>query len=648
MPWANRPADGSSDVCRPIPAGARLSGRGRTNRHPVEWPAGSRHPGLYSSRVIRNYLGVFRYSGRAVRLVWTTSRPMTIVIVILSVIAGVLPASMAYVGKLIIDSVVHAYQTGVDVDRDQALMYVGIEAALVVGMAACQRGIALMRALLRAQLGNRVNVMILDKALTLDLQQFEDSELYDKMTRARREASSRPLSLVMRTFGLVQDTISLVTYGGLLLSFSGWAVGILVIAALPVFVAETRYSGEAFRLFRWRTPETRHQMYLESVLAREDYVKEVQLYGLGPRLLDRYQEIFHKLYAEDRSLTWRRNLWGYALGLLSTAAFYGAYGWIAVATIDGDITLGDMTMYVMVFKQGQSALSSLLTAIGGMYEDNLYLSNLYEFLDETVSPPIGTATEGSEPGDGVRFEDVSFVYPGADTPAVEGINLHIPPGSKLALVGENGSGKTTMIKLLTRLYKPTSGRVLLDGLDLQDWDPQVLRERIGVIFQDFARYQFIVGENIGVGDARAIDSEDRWRDAADKGLASPFIDELPDKYQTQLGRWFKGGRELSLGQWQKVALSRAFMRRDADILVLDEPTASMDAEAEVQIFDRFRDVTKDQIAVLISHRFSTVRMADYVVVLSNGHIVEEGSHDELMEHDGHYARLFTLQAAGYR
>jgi ABC-type multidrug transport system fused ATPase/permease subunit len=598
--------------------------------------------------VIRNYFGVFRYSGRAVRLVWTTSRPMTIVIVILSVIAGVLPASMAYVGKLIIDAVVHAYSTGVDIDRDQALTYVAIEAGLVVGMAACQRGIALMRALLRAQLGNRVNVMILEKALTLDLQQFEDSELYDKMTRARREASSRPLSLVMRTFGLIQDSISLVTYGGLLLSFSGWAVGILVLAALPVFVAETRYSGEAFRLFRWRTPETREQMYLESVLAREDYVKEVQLYGLGPRLLNRYEDIFHKLYAEDRSLTWRRNLWGYVLGLLSTAAFYGAYGWIAVATIDGDITLGDMTMYIMVFKQGQSALSSLLTAIGGMYEDNLYLSNLYEFLDETVSPPIGTATEGPDPGDGVRFEDVSFVYPGSETPAVEGITLHIPPGSKLALVGENGSGKTTMIKLLTRLYTPTTGRVLLDGLDLQEWDPIVLRERTGVIFQDFARYQFIVGENIGVGDAKAMDSEDRWRDAADKGLASPFIDGLPNQYQTQLGRWFKGGRELSLGQWQKIALSRAFMRRDADILVLDEPTASMDAEAEVQIFDRFRDVTKDQIAVLISHRFSTVRMADYVVVLSNGHMVEEGSHDDLMEHDGHYARLFSLQAAGYR
>ena len=283
-----------------------------------------------------------------------------------------------------------------------------------------------------------------------------------------------------------------------------------------------------------------------------------------------------------------------------------------------------------------------------MYEDNLYLSNLYEFMEETIPPPVGSVKEGPRPGDGIRFENVSFAYPGAETNAVQSIDLHIPPGSKLALVGENGSGKTTLIKLMTRLYTPTEGRVTLDGLDLQEWDPEILRQRIGVIFQDFARYQFKVGENVGVGDVRAIDDEDRWEDAADKGLAKPFIDELPDRYDTQLGRWFKGGRELSGGQWQKVALSRAFMRREADILVLDEPTAAMDAEAEVRIFDRFRDVTQDQIAVLISHRFSTVRMADYIIVLNGGRVIEQGSHEDLMKEDGVYAHLFSLQAAGYQ
>lgn len=594
------------------------------------------------------YFGVFRYSGRAVSLVWTTSRTLTLVLVALSLIAGVMPAAIAYVGKLIVDAVVQAMNTGLDADRDQALYWVVIEAGLVVTMAACQRGISIMQSLLRAQLGHRVNVLILEKALTLELTHFEDSELYDKMTRARREASSRPLSLVMKTFGLGQNIISLITYGALLIEFSGWAVLVLVLAALPAFIAETRYSGEAFRLFRWRTPETRQQMYLEAVIAREDYAKEVQLYGLGPRLLDKYRDIFQKLYKEDRSLTWRRGVWGYVFGLLSTAAFYGAYGWIALAAANKQISLGDMTMYVMVFKQGQTALSSLLSSIGGMYEDNLYLSNLYEFLEEVIPTAQGEADAGPNPGDGVRFEGVSFVYPGAEHPAIKNVNLHIPPGSKLALVGENGSGKTTLIKLLTRLYTPTSGRILLDGRDLQEWDPRVLRERVGVIFQDFVRYQFKVGENVGVGDVHAIDDEERWEEAAEKGLAAPFIDELPERYETQLGRWFKGGRELSLGQWQKVALSRAFMRQQADIVILDEPTASMDAEAEVRIFERFRELTRDQIAVLISHRFSTVRMADHIIVLDSGRIVERGSHQELMEKDGIYGRLFSLQAAGYR
>ena len=597
--------------------------------------------------MLKETLGVYRYGGRALRLVWETSRALTLLLVVLSIVGGLLPAAVAYVGKLIVDSVVAAIGGGEAAER-AALGWVAVEMGLVAVLALVQRGIGMVRSLLRAQLGNQVNVMILQKAVTLELSHFEDSELYDRMTRARREASSRPLSLVMRTFGLVQDGISLVSYGGLLLAFSPWAVLGLVAAALPAFFAEARFSGEAFRLFRWRTPETRQQMYLETVLAREDYAKEVQLFGLGPRLLARYREIFEKLYAEDRNLTLRRGGWGFVLGLLSTAAFYAAYAWIAVATIRRDITLGEMTMYVLVFKQGQSALTSALSGIGGMYEDNLYLSNLYAFLEEDVPPPRGSATAGPLPGDGIRFENVSFAYPGSTTQALSGLDLHVKPGEKLALVGENGSGKTTLIKLMTRLYSPTEGRITLDGLDLEEWDPKTLRERIGVIFQDFARYQLIVGENIGVGDVAAFEDEDRWRVAAEKGLAAPFVAELPDGYHTQLGRWFAGGRELSIGQWQKVALARAFMRERADILVLDEPTASMDAEAETMIFDRFRDVTRDQIAVLISHRFSTVRMADQIVVLAGGRIVEHGSHEELMRADGHYAHLFSLQAAGYR
>ncbi|HKD55831.1 MAG TPA: ABC transporter ATP-binding protein [Steroidobacteraceae bacterium] len=595
---------------------------------------------------LRGFFGVFRYSRRALELVWSTNRTLTMALALLTLVAGVLPASVAYIGSLIVDAVVAAMRGGGLAGHVVELVV--LEGALVASIAAAQRGLSLCQSLLRAQLGQRVNVMILEKALTLELQHFEDSEFYDKLTRARREASTRPLSLVTRTFGLVQNAISLVSYGVLLARFSPWAVAVLLLAGLPAFVAEAKFSGDAFRLFRWRSPETRMQIYLETVMAREDHAKEVMLYGLGPRLLERYRDIFRRLYAEDRALTVRRDAWGFGLGLIGTAALYAAYAWIAVTTVRRLITLGQMTMYVALFRQGQAAVSAMLAAVGGMYEDNLYLSTLYEYLETHVPRPSGTAVRGPHPEDGVRFEDVSFTYPGAEEPALEHISLHLTPGSSLALVGENGSGKTTLIKLLTRLYSPTSGRILLDGRDLAEWEESALRERIGVIFQDFTRYQMLVGENVGAGDERYFEDEERWRSAAVKGRASDFIETLPAGYQTQLGKWFRDGRELSGGQWQKIALSRAFMRTRADILVLDEPTAAMDAQAEAEVFEHFRQLARDRITILISHRFSTVRMADQILVLNHGRIVERGTHEELMQLNRRYAHLFALQARGYR
>ena len=595
---------------------------------------------------LRGFFGVFRYSRRALELVWSTNRPLTLALAGCTLAAGILPAAVAYVGSLIVDALVSAIRSGGGAGH--ALQLVLLEGLLVAAISAAQRGISFCQSLLRAQLGQRVNVMILEKALTLDLQHFEDSEFYDKLTRARREASTRPLSLVMRTFFLVQNGISLVSFGALLAHFSPWAVVVLLLAGLPAFVAEAKFSGDAFRLFRWRSPETRMQIYLETVLAREDHVKEVKLFGLGTRLLERYQAIFRRLYQEDRALTIRRDLWGFFLSLIGSGALYGAYAWIAISTVRQLISIGQMTMYVALFRQGQTTVSAMLTAVGGMYEDNLYLSTLYEYLETEVILPTGSSVRGPHPEDGIRFEDVSFTYPGAQETALENITLHLVPGTSLALVGENGSGKTTLIKLLTRLYAPTSGRILLDGQDLAEWDEAALRERIGVIFQDFARYQLLVGENVGAGDERYFEDEERWRAAAVKGRASDFIDTLPAGYQTQLGKWFKDGRELSGGQWQKIALSRAFMRSRADILVLDEPTAAMDAQAEAEVFEHFRQLARERITILISHRFSTVRMADQIVVLNNGHIIERGSHEELMQLHGRYAQLFTLQARGYR
>ncbi|ART62087.1 ABC transporter ATP-binding protein [Kushneria marisflavi] len=599
-----------------------------------------------------DFFNVFRYTHRALLLVWQTSRLMMLGLALATLVAGVLPAVAAWVGQLIVDGVVAATRhQSIATDTleilSPVLWLVTLEGGIIVVIALAQRLLEAQQSLLRARLGQRVNMMILDKAGQLSLPQFEDSEIYDQLTRARREASTRPLSLVNRTFTLLQNLISLASFAVLLVQFSPWALGIIAFGALPVFFSEARFSGEAFRLFRWRSPQMREQRYLETLLAREDSIREVKLFGLEPLLRERYRAIFERLYDEERRLTLRRTMWGFLLGLLGTLTFYAAYGWVVLETIIGTLTLGQMTMYLMVFKQSQSALSAGLGAISGMYEDNLYLSNLYEFLELPVDAEYGTLTEGATPGDGLRFEHVHFDYPGGTT-ALHDISLHLRPGESLALVGENGSGKTTLIKLLTRLYQPSRGRILLDGSDLRDWNVVALRRRIGVIFQDFVRYQFPVGENLGVGNIDAFDDEQRWRDAAHRGLADGFIERLPQGYHTQLGRWFKNGQELSGGQWQRIALSRAWMRENADILVLDEPTAAMDAAAEAAVFERFRLYSRDKTAIVISHRFSTVRSADVIVVMEHGHVIERGSHDELMAACGRYAEFFELQAAGYR
>lgn len=597
---------------------------------------------------IKNYFGAFAYSKRALVLVWQTHKGLTLLLACLTLVAGVLPAAAAWVGQMIVDAVVLAMPEGDQADLKPLLQWVGLEGVLIGLIAGSQAGISICQSLLRGLLGQKVNVMILEKALTLNLAQFEDSEFYDKLTRARREASVRPLSLVNRTFSLVQNTISLISFGVLLVQFSVWAVLILALAGLPAFFAETKFSNDAYRLLRWRSPEARKRMYLETLLAREDYTKEVKLYDLGERFLGWYRNIFKALFTEERKLTLRRGLWGLFFTLIGTIAFYGAYAWVAISTVLGAITLGQMTMYLLVFKQGQSAVSASLSSISGMYEDNLYLSNLYEYLEQEIETLAGESLKGPSPESGIEFKQVSFSYPGSEHLVLEQVSFSILPGQSLAIVGENGSGKTTLIKLLTRLYEPTDGKILLDGLVLNQWDPDHLRRRIAVIFQDFVRYQFTVGENIGTGDTNQIQDVEKWKEAASLGMADQFIQSLDNGYETQLGRWFKGGQELSGGQWQKIALSRAFMRDKADILVLDEPTAAMDAEAEASVFKHINVVGKHKMTILISHRFSTVRQANHILVMHQGKIVEQGNHESLMEINGRYAHLFQLQASGYQ
>ncbi|HEX8594587.1 MAG TPA: ABC transporter ATP-binding protein [Pseudomonas sp.] len=601
--------------------------------------------------VVSRFAAFFSQARRALDLVWTTSRGLSLGLVIATLLAGVLPALAAWLGQRIVDAVVAAMQLHADTGNAPlwpVLRYVLMEAGVLALLAGTQRALSVQQSLLRVQLGQKVNTLILEKAQTLSLIQFEDSEFYDKLVRVRREASTRPLALVTKSLGLTQNLISLISFAVLLIHFSPWALVILVLGALPVFFAEAHFSGDAFRLFTRRAPESRQQNYIETLLSHETYIKEVKLFGFGPLLLQRYRDTFARLYAEDRRLTLRRDGWGFLLGLLGTAAFYLAYAWVVVDAVHGLITLGQMTMYLVLFKQGQSAVSSSLSAISGLYEDGLYLADLYEYLGQPVTVEIGGVTEGVSPGDGLRFEGVSFTYPGSSHTTLENIDLHLAPGRSVALVGENGSGKTTLIKLLTRLYRPDQGRILLDGSDLNGWNEDALRRRIGVIFQDYIRYQFIVGENLGVGDIDAFGEEQRWRDAASQGMAAPFIEQLDKGYATQLGRWFAGGQELSGGQWQKIALSRAYMRRNADILILDEPTAALDAGAEAAVFEHFREYAKSRMTLLISHRFSSVRNADHIVVLDQGRVLERGDHASLVAAGGRYATLFDVQARGYR
>ncbi|WP_236606005.1 ABC transporter ATP-binding protein [Sandaracinus amylolyticus] len=592
-------------------------------------------------------LAALRDSARTFGLVWSTHRPLGAALLALGALGAALPAAIAWTGHWIVDAIQRAVEH--PEARREVLIAVGIELALVLASNAIKRVQTVVHGLLRALVAERANEMILEKALGLELVDFENPGFYDTLSQARSGASHYPLGHVMNVLSLGQSVLALFGLAALLIPLSPLAVLVLIAAAIPQFVVETRFSRDAFRLFRWRSEETRKQNYLETVLASSDHAKETKLFGLGDMLLEKYRAIFWKLWKEDRDLTIRRGLWGLAIGSLGTLAFYAIYAWIAWQAALGAISLADMTMYLLVFRQGQSTLGNVFSGASTLYEDVLYLTAFWEFLDHRdEDAPSGTATSGPDPLDGVRFQNVWYTYPGAKEPALRGVDLHLPPRRKLALVGENGAGKTTIIKLLTRLYRPSQGRITLDGLPLDEWDERALRRRMGVIFQDFVQYQWLVGENIGVGDVSAFDDEARWKEAAEKGSASDFVSSLPKGFHTQLGHWFDEGQELSLGQWQKIALSRAFMRRDADILVLDEPTASMDAEAEARIFARFRALTEQRTAVLISHRFSTVRMADRIAVIEGGVVTEHGSHDELMALGGRYARLFTLQAQGYR
>jgi ATP-binding cassette subfamily B protein len=627
------------------------------------------------------------YTRRTLSLVVRSAPGLAVGMAGLTLTGALTPLCIAYAGKRIIDAVVAG-------DVAATVRWVLLELASVVVLAATLRGLGLIRSVLGARLGTDVNIQILQKALGLELSFFENSEFYDKLTRARREASARPVALVADSFQIIQNVLTLMGYAALLSRFSGWLVLGLLVATVPATLSEMRYSKLAFKLRNWRSPESRRLLYLEYVLANDEHVKEIKLFGLGPHFLGRYRTLAESFYEQDRRLAVRRAFATQALSLIGTCAFYGAYLLMALAAARGRMSLGDLTLYVVSLRQGQQAFQSVLSGIGNLYEHNLYMSNLFEFLampertrnalpapepPEPPEPPVAPAAQlptrlagaaSAAPASlpsresaatsvlppapvtaeqrGLRFEDVGFRYPGKDSFALRGLSLNIGPSESLAIVGQNGAGKTTLVKLLVRLYEPTEGRIWLDGMDLQDWPADALRRRIGVLFQDFNQYQLSVRENVGAGSIEHLADEPRIQRALARGGADSVAAALAGGLDAPLGTWFAKGSELSGGQWQKIALSRAFMREEADILILDEPTAALDAESEHAVFTRFRQLSEGRTTIVISHRFPTVRMAQRIIVLEHGQIVEQGSHDELVKLKGKYAHMFALQAAGYQ
>lgn len=597
---------------------------------------------------------------RLIRLVWETQPWYAAAMVLLRFLrSGVLLATL-WVGKLIIDEVV-----GLAEHRTHSSRHIWQLVAFEVGIAAAGDFLARASALIESLLGDlftkRLSIRIMEHAATLDLHQLEDPAFYDRLERALQATAGR-ISLLTQVFALGQVVLTLVSLGAALAAQAAWLLVLLLIAVLPSFLGETHFAGLSYALnFRW-TPQRRELDYVRYLGASERTAKEVQLFGLAPWLIDRYRSLSDRFYDANRRLAVQKLIVGFVLSLLGMLGYYGAYVAILVRTASGSITVGMLTFLAASFRQSRDLIQQLLTSTSGIYEQTLYLKDLFFFLD--IRPSIRRASKARPVprsiAKGFVFEDVGFQYPGSDRWAVRHLSLSLRPGERVALVGENGAGKTTFTKLLARLYDPTEGRILLDDVDLREYDLDDVRRTIGVIFQDFVRYDMRFDENVGVGEVESVrhylDAEhadgsnglpEAIVRAADKSLASTLLPRLPGAYRQMLGRRFDDGVDLSGGEWQKVALARAYMR-DAQLLILDEPTAALDPRAEYEVFLRFNALTAGRMAVVISHRFSTVRMAGRIIVLTKGEVAEDGTHNQLVRSKGLYAELFALQAAGYQ
>ena len=606
----------------------------------------------------RERLGALRNVPPFLALVWRTSPALTLGQALLRIVRAVLPIATLYVGKLIIDEVVLLAQgphaagelrqwlaSGL-LDRIGALL--ALELGLAILSDVLGRVVSLLDSLLSEQFSNVTSLRLMEHAATLDLEDFEDSELQDRLERARRQAAGRS-SLIGQLFGQAQDVVTVASFAVGLVVFAPWLIALLAVALLPAFIGEAHFNAQSYSLNYARTPERRELDYVRQTGASAETAKEVKIFGLNAFLIERYRALATSFFEANRRIAVRRAGWGSLLSAIGTLAYYVAYAYIVWRTLHGDFSIGDLTFLAGSFRRLRNLLENLLMGFSQVAGQALYLDDLFSFFEiepEIVRPPDPRPFPVPI-REGFAFDNVGFRYPGAERWAVRGLTFELRAGETLALVGENGAGKTTLVKLLTRLYDPDEGRILLDGHDLREYDPLAIRANIGVIFQDFVRYFFTAADNIAVGRIAARDDRARIIRAAERSLADEVIRKLPGGYDQVLGKRFRAGVDLSGGEWQKVAIARAYMR-DAQLLILDEPTAALDARSEFEVFKRFKDLSEGRTAVLISHRFSSVRMADRIVVLKDGAVDSAGTHAELLALRGRYAELFELQAAGYR
>ena len=606
----------------------------------------------------RERLGALRNLPPFLKLVWRTSPALTLSQAVLRAARALLPVATLYVGKLIIDEVVLLVQApGAPDDLEQwiasgLLDRIGWLLALEFGLAVVSdvlgRAVSLLDSLLSERFSNETSLRLMQHAATLDLEDFEDSELQDRLERARRQAAGRS-SLIAQLFGQAQDVVTIVSFAAGLIAFAPWLIVLLAIALLPAFIGEAHFNAQSYSLNYARTPERRELDYIRQVGAGAETAKEVKIFGLNGFLIERYRTLATSFFEANRRIALRRAGWGSLLSAIGTVAYYVAYAYIVWRTLHGDFSIGDLTFLAGSFRRLRNLLENLLMGFSQLAGQALYLDDLFSFFEirPEIVPPPNPRPFPVPIRDGFEFDNVGFRYPGAERWAVRGLTFKLRAGEILALVGENGAGKTTVVKLLARLYDPDEGRILLDGYDLREYDPFALRANVGVIFQDFVRYHFTAADNIAIGRIEARDDRARIVAAAERSLADEVIGKLPLGYDQVIGKRFRTGVDLSGGEWQKVAIARAYMR-DAQLLILDEPTAALDARAEFEVFERFKELSRGKTVVLISHRFSSVRMADRIVVLVDGAVEAMGTHAELLEQRGRYAELFELQAAGYR